>query len=75
MWLRNVYLVVTDLEAVRNILLQRGVKVGAIRYKTPLMPGTEVSHPGATRNHASFADFSDPDGNSGALRERGCRNM
>ena len=46
--LRNVYLVVTDLEAARSRLLERGVEVGEIRHKAPLMPGTEVSHPGST---------------------------
>ena len=44
---RNVYLVVTDLEAARSRLLERGVEVGEIRHKVP-MPGTEVSHPGST---------------------------
>ena len=41
------------------------------------MPGTEVSHPGSTprRDYASFADFSDPDGNSWVLQERGYRNV
>ena len=72
--LRNAYLVVTDLEAVRNGLLQRGVKVGDIRHKTPIdawdgafAPGLDPTH----RNYASFADFSDPDGNSWVLQERG----
>jgi catechol 2,3-dioxygenase-like lactoylglutathione lyase family enzyme len=72
--LRNAYLVVTDLEAVRNGLLQRGVKVGDIRHKTPIdawdggfAPGLDPAH----RNYASFADFSDPDGNSWVLQERG----
>jgi catechol 2,3-dioxygenase-like lactoylglutathione lyase family enzyme len=72
--LRNVYLVVSDLEAVRNILLQRGVKVGDIRHKTPIdawdggfASGLDPAH----RNYASFADFSDPDGNSWVLQERG----
>src|ERR1700744_6259062 len=32
--LRNAYLVVNDLEAVRNGLLERGVRVGDIRHKT-----------------------------------------
>jgi predicted enzyme related to lactoylglutathione lyase len=45
---RNVYLVVTDLEAARNRLLKRGVDVGEIGTRYPLMPGTEVSHPGST---------------------------
>ena len=34
--LRNVYLVVTDLEAARNRLLESGVEVGEIRHKTPI---------------------------------------
>src|SRR6201988_981623 len=34
--LRNVYLVVTDLEAVRSRLLGRGVEVGEIRHKVPI---------------------------------------
>src|ERR1700755_185882 len=34
--LRNVYLVVTDLEAARNRLLERGVAVGEIRHKIPI---------------------------------------
>src|ERR1700744_1225622 len=34
--LRNVYLVVADLEAVRRRLLERGVEVSAIRHKRPV---------------------------------------
>src|SRR6266849_6629106 len=34
--LRNVYLVVIDLEAARSRLLERGVEVGEIRHKTPI---------------------------------------
>jgi predicted enzyme related to lactoylglutathione lyase len=34
--LRNVYLVVSDLEAARSRLLERGVEVGEIRHKTPI---------------------------------------
>src|SRR5215813_9906877 len=37
--LRNVYLVVTDLEAARNRLLGRGVDVSEIRHKTPIQGG------------------------------------
>jgi catechol 2,3-dioxygenase-like lactoylglutathione lyase family enzyme len=46
--LRNVYLVVTDLEAARNRLLERGVEVGEIRHKTPIGAWDGVSHPGST---------------------------
>jgi catechol 2,3-dioxygenase-like lactoylglutathione lyase family enzyme len=75
--LRNAYLVVSDLEAVRNGLLERGVKVDDIRHKTPVdawdggfAPGLDPAH----RNYASFADFSDPDGNRWVLQERGYRS-
>jgi catechol 2,3-dioxygenase-like lactoylglutathione lyase family enzyme len=74
--LRNVYLVVADLEAARNRLLERGVDVGGIRHKVPIdawdggfAPGLDL----ARRDYASFADFSDPDGNTWVLQERGYR--
>jgi catechol 2,3-dioxygenase-like lactoylglutathione lyase family enzyme len=72
--LRNVYLVVTDLEAVRNRLRERGVDVGEIRHKTPIgawdggfAPGPDPAH----GDYASFANFFDPDGNGWVLQERG----
>ena len=34
--LRNIYLVVTDLEDARSRLLERGVEVGEIRHKVPI---------------------------------------
>ena len=37
--LRNIYLVVTDLAAVRSHLLERGVEVGEIRHKSICHPG------------------------------------
>jgi catechol 2,3-dioxygenase-like lactoylglutathione lyase family enzyme len=74
--MRNVYLVVTDLEALRNRLLERKVEVSEIRHKTPVgawdgsfAPGPDPAH----RDYASFANFSDPDGNSWILQERGYR--
>jgi len=75
--LRNIYLVVTDLEAARSCLLERGVEVSTIRHKIPInawdgsfAPGLDPAH----RDYASFADFSDPDGNRRVLQERGYRN-
>jgi catechol 2,3-dioxygenase-like lactoylglutathione lyase family enzyme len=72
--IRNVYLVVTDLEAARNRLLERGVEVSQIRHKASIdawdggfVPGLDP----ARRDYASFANFSDPDGNSWVLQERG----
>ena len=75
--LRNVYLVVTDLEAERKHLLERGVGISEIRHKTPVgaWDGGFASGLDPTRgDYASFANFSDPDGNSWVLQERGYRN-
>jgi predicted enzyme related to lactoylglutathione lyase len=76
--LRNIYLVVADLEAARSRLLERGVKVSQIRHKTPIgawnggfAPGLDPSR----ADYASFANFSDPDGNSWVLQERGYHNL
>ena len=74
---RNVYLVVTDLKAARSRLLERGIEVSAIRHKVPIdawdggfAAGLDPAH----SDYASFADFSDPDGNRWVLQERGYRN-
>jgi catechol 2,3-dioxygenase-like lactoylglutathione lyase family enzyme len=76
--LRNVHLVVTDLEAARSRLLERRVEVGQIRHKTPnnawdgsFTPGLDPER----KDCATFADFSDPDGNSWVLQERGYHNV
>jgi catechol 2,3-dioxygenase-like lactoylglutathione lyase family enzyme len=73
---RGTYLVVADLEAARSQLLERGVEVGEIWHKAPtdgwngrFAPGLDPER----RDYASFADFSDPDGNSWILQERGYR--
>jgi catechol 2,3-dioxygenase-like lactoylglutathione lyase family enzyme len=71
---RRLYLVVTDLDATRIQLRERGVDVGEIRHKTPIGAWNGGFAPGldpARKNYASFADFSDPDGNSWVLQERG----
>src|SRR5262249_29995399 len=73
---RNVYLVVTDVEAARNRLLERGVPVREIRHKTPIGAwdgGYALGVDPARSDYASFADFSDPDGNRWILQERGYR--
>jgi len=75
--LRNVYLVVTDLDATRTQLLERGTAVSEIRHKTPIAAWDGGFAPGldpARGDYASFASFSDPDGNSWVLQERGYRN-
>jgi catechol 2,3-dioxygenase-like lactoylglutathione lyase family enzyme len=73
---RNVYLVVRDLEAARSRLLERGVAASEIRHKTPIGAWDGGFAPGvdpARGDYASFADFSDPDGNRWVLQERGYR--
>jgi catechol 2,3-dioxygenase-like lactoylglutathione lyase family enzyme len=75
--LRNVYLIVTDLKAARSRLLERGVEVGEIRHKMPIGAWDGGFAPGldpARGDYASFANFSDPDGNSWVLQERGHHN-
>src|SRR2546429_5089404 len=69
--LRNVYLVVTDLDATRTQLLERGTAVSEIRHKTPIGAWDGGFAPGldpARGDYASFASFSDPDGNSWVLQ-------
>ena len=76
--LRNIYLVVTDIEAARRSLLERGVEVGDIRHKTPIGTWDGGFAPGLDpkrNDYASFATFSDPDGNSWVLQERGYHNV
>jgi hypothetical protein len=73
---RNTFLVVTDLEAAREWLPRRGVQVSGIRHETQgnawngsFAPGLDAEH----GDHASFAEFADPDGNAWVLQERGSR--
>jgi catechol 2,3-dioxygenase-like lactoylglutathione lyase family enzyme len=72
---RGLYLVVADIDSCRRELMDRGVGVGEIRHKDTggggwrggFLPGLD---PGRA-DYASFADFSDPDGNRWVLQERG----
>jgi catechol 2,3-dioxygenase-like lactoylglutathione lyase family enzyme len=65
---RGTHLVVTDIEAARAELVERGVEVSEIRHLGPegWEPGPDPSH----TDFASFADFTDPDGNTWVLQER-----
>jgi predicted enzyme related to lactoylglutathione lyase len=73
---RNIYLVVSDLEAARSRLLEHGVNVSEIRHKICIGAWDGRFAPGLDPDrgdYASFAGFSDPDGNSWVLQERGYR--
>ena len=64
---RGIHLCVDDIEAARDELVGRGVDVGAIRHFVggEWKPGPDPDH----RRYNSFADFSDPDGNTWVLQE------
>jgi len=66
---RGTHLVVSDIEVARAELLDRGVDVSEIRHleSSGWVPGP---HPDRG-DYESFAGFSDPDGNSWVLQERG----
>lgn len=64
---RGLHLVVEDIEAARAELVGRGVEVGPIRH---FADGAWQQGPDpARRTYHSFADFSDPDGNTWVLQE------
>ncbi len=62
---QGLQIVVSDIEAARAELLERGVEVSPIRH---MEGGAWVDGPGGTWN--SFVFFSDPDGNGWVLQER-----
>jgi catechol 2,3-dioxygenase-like lactoylglutathione lyase family enzyme len=75
---RGLYLVVTDIAAVRDELVERGVGVSSIRHKD--VDGGRWhgrfrlgADPGRG-DYASFMDFTDPDGNAWTIQERGHPN-
>jgi catechol 2,3-dioxygenase-like lactoylglutathione lyase family enzyme len=65
---RGIHLVVDDIVAARDELVGRGVEVSEIRHieDGEWKPGP---HPGRG-NYESYANFSDPDGNTWVLQER-----
>lgn len=73
--MRGVYLVVDDISAARDELVAHGVGVTSIRHKD-LDDGRwrgrfRLGIDPHRADYASFADFSDPDGNMWVLQERG----
>jgi catechol 2,3-dioxygenase-like lactoylglutathione lyase family enzyme len=65
---QGIYLVVSDIEAARAELVHRGAEVSELFHRGP---GTDrLSGPDPQRrSYASFASFSDPDGNGWVLQE------
>ena len=64
---RGTHLIVFDIEAARAELVERGVDVSEIRHMGP--SGWETGPDPERRDYGSFADFSDPDGNTWVLQE------
>jgi len=66
---RGTHLVVLDIEAARAELIGRGLVVSDIRHfdreAGEWKPGVDPAH----AEYGSFADFSDPDGNTWVLQE------
>ena len=66
---KNLYLVVSDLEAARQELNSRGADVSEPFHFTSIgsapVPGVDPEH----RTYMTYATFSDPDGNSFLLQE------
>ena len=64
---QGLHLVVSDIVAARDEMVQRGVTVGPVRH---MADGQWVDGPHPQReNYQSFADFTDPDGNIWLLQE------
>lgn len=64
---QRTYLIVSDIESVRDTLVAAGIDVGEIFHLGPsgALPGPDPAH----GTYRSFATFSDPDGNSWLLQE------
>jgi catechol 2,3-dioxygenase-like lactoylglutathione lyase family enzyme len=65
---RGLYLVVSDIEAARAELVDRGVDVSEVFHRA-VGEGPLSGPDPARRSYASFASFSDPDGNGWLLQE------
>ena len=66
---RGLYLIASDIEAARADLAGRGVDVSAVFHRAgPGQPPLDGPDP-ERRSYASFATFSDPDGNDWLLQE------
>lgn len=65
----GLYLVVSDIEAARAELMDRGAKVSEVFHRAAVGEGPLSGPDPARRSYASFASFSDPDGNNWLLQE------
>jgi catechol 2,3-dioxygenase-like lactoylglutathione lyase family enzyme len=65
---RGLYLVVSDIEAARAELVDRGVAVSDVFHRA-VGQGPLGGPDPARRSYASFASFSDPDGNGWLVQE------
>jgi len=65
--IQNLYLVVSDLEAARAELRERGISVSESFHRVAgqAVPGPDPQH----QSYSSFASFRDPDGNGWLLQE------
>jgi catechol 2,3-dioxygenase-like lactoylglutathione lyase family enzyme len=71
---RMLYLVVDDISTALNELTANGVRVGPVVHKTPRDAWAGRTRDGLDperTDYATFADFSDPDGNTWRLQEIG----
>jgi catechol 2,3-dioxygenase-like lactoylglutathione lyase family enzyme len=67
---RDIYLIVTDIEATRAALLSHGAQVSDVWHG--LGPGGDLRQPGpdpGAGTYRSFAGFADPDGNTFLLQQ------
>ena len=65
---QGLFLVVSDIEAARAELIDRGVEVSEVSHRAPGEEPRKGREP-QRRSYASFATFSDPDGNVWLLQE------
>jgi catechol 2,3-dioxygenase-like lactoylglutathione lyase family enzyme len=67
--IKNLYLVVSDIEAARDELIGRGADVSEAFHFTALGGSRASGREPSGRSYGTFATFSDPDGNSWLLQE------
>jgi len=65
---RGLYLVVSDIEAARAELVERGARVSEVFHRA-VGEGPLSGRDPARRSYASYATFTDPDGNEWLLQE------